>query len=507
MGRSLRLGALVVLVLSLQLSNYCSLAQPPGSSAQGNVGQGEGAGSKNGPTESSPAPTPSPTTPTTEPSGDPSPGLGSGAPPMGPAGGKGGQLSPQEKRALAEKEALDEERNEVSEFKERYASRRHWRGFCLCSSNMFTHSPDDSFVTSCFEDLTSACFYQGFEVPLENQTDGIFSYELCHLLTTVEEGSISSEFLSLLDYEVKQKCKHPYKTRSDEFLTFFRDFIKPPPPVMELLEQRNFDGAMFSELTASEAQYIGLPLEFYTGMLSTRDYLIVSGRTVPYTEERQGPADISKVEASVQVNDVFDINEKDFTFSAAFTLSFAWTDANMWSECSGENDELDSGECQWVWRPEVSGVGSGLVSSVLLYLLTRLSHYSLSWRRRRRRRRKVLLPEWQRQPRGELQEGEVRLPSFSVREEWMSARVRCGLTCNSFSSLLLFIFFILTLPPVCSTPRKFRDLIEAAKGGTNQSSCRDNLCKIETLPGALRGRLTSARHHGAGPTRARGTPA
>ena len=297
---------------------------------------------------------------------------------MGPAGGKGGQLSPQEKRALAEKEALDEERNEVSEFKERYASRRHWRGFCLCSSNMFTHSPDDSFVTSCFEDLTSACFYQGFEVPLENQTDGIFSYELCHLLTTVEEGSISSEFLSLLDYEVKQKCKHPYKTRSDEFLTFFRDFIKPPPPVMELLEQRNFDGAMFSELTASEAQYIGLPLEFYTGMLSTRDYLIVSGRTVPYTEERQGPADISKVEASVQVNDVFDINEKDFTFSAAFTLSFAWTDANMWSECSGENDELDSGECQWVWRPEVSGVGSGLVSSVLLYLLTRLSHYSLS---------------------------------------------------------------------------------------------------------------------------------
>ena len=272
---------------------------------------------------------------------------------MGPAGGKGGQLSPQEKRALAEKEALDEERNEVSEFKERYASRRHWRGFCLCSSNMFTHSPDDSFVTSCFEDLTSACFYQGFEVPLENQTDGIFSYELCHLLTTVEEGSISSEFLSLLDYEVKQKCKHPYKTRSDEFLTFFRDFIKPPPPVMELLEQRNFDGAMFSELTASEAQYIGLPLEFYTGMLSTRDYLIVSGRTVPYTEERQGPADISKVEASVQVNDVFDINEKDFTFSAAFTLSFAWTDANMWSECSGEDDELDSGECQWVWRPEV----------------------------------------------------------------------------------------------------------------------------------------------------------
>ena len=378
MGRSMRLGALVVLVLSLQLSNYCSLAQPPGSSAQGNVGQGEGAGSKNGPTDSSPTPTPSPTTPTTEPSGDPSPGLGSGAPPMGPAGGKGGQLSPQEKRALAEKEALDEERNEVSEFKERYASRRHWRGFCLCSSNMFTHSPDDSFVTSCFEDLTSACFYQGFEVPLENQTDGIFSYELCHLLTTVEEGSISSDFLSLLDYEVKQKCKHPYKTRSDEFLTFFRDFIKPPPPVMELLEQRNFDGAMFSELTASEAQYIGLPLEFYTGMLSTRDYLIVSGRTVPYTEERQGPADISKVEASVQVNDVFDINEKDFTFSAAFTLSFAWTDANMWSECSGEDDELDSGECQWVWRPEVSGVGSGLVSSVLFYLLTRLSHYSLS---------------------------------------------------------------------------------------------------------------------------------
>ena len=158
-------------------------------------------------------------------------------------------------------------------------------------------------------------------------------------------------------------------------------------------------------------------------------------------------------------------------------------------------------------RIQVSGVGSGLVSSVLLYLLTRLSHYSLSWRRRRRRRRKVLLPEWQRQPRGELQEGEVRLPSFSVREEWMSARVRCGLTCNSFSSLFLFIFFILTLPPVCSTPRKFRDLIEAAKGGTNQSSCRDNLCKIETLPGALRGRLTSARHHGAGPTRARGTPA
>ena len=80
----------------------------------------------------------------------------------------------------------------------------------------------------------------------------------------------------------------------------------------------------------------------------------------------------------MQVNDVFDINEKDFTFSAAFTLSFAWTDTNMWSECSGENDELDSGECQWVWRPEVSGVGSGLVSSVLLYLLTRLSHYSLS---------------------------------------------------------------------------------------------------------------------------------
>ena len=88
--------------------------------------------------------------------------------------------------------------------------------------------------------------------------------------------------------------------------------------------------------------------------MSVRDYLVLSGRTVPYTIGRENASMPSTIEANMQINDVFNINEQEFTFEAAFTLSFAWTDFNMWSDCSAEGDDIDAGECQWNWRPEPS---------------------------------------------------------------------------------------------------------------------------------------------------------
>ena len=61
-------------------------------------------------------------------------------------------------RKKMEQEVMDEERKEINEFKTRYMANRKWRGYCLCSANMFTLAPDDSFSTICFEDLAEACF-------------------------------------------------------------------------------------------------------------------------------------------------------------------------------------------------------------------------------------------------------------------------------------------------------------------------------------------------------------
>lgn len=266
------------------------------------------------------------------------------------------QMSPEELRKKMEQEAMDEERKEINEFKTRYMANRKWRGYCLCSANMFTLAPDDSFTTICFEDLAEACFPLGFEVPLEDQIENsTFSYEMCGMLVNLEEGNISSEFLQLMDFEVKRYCKHPYRVQATPMHRFFRDILKVDRSLSDIMNEQKFDGEMFASLTESEAQYMQFPLEFYSSLMSIRDYMIHMGKTVPYSVERESLGGAkSTIEATVQVNDVYDINEKEFTFETAFTLSFAWTDYNMWSDCYAQDDEIDTGECQWVWHPEPS---------------------------------------------------------------------------------------------------------------------------------------------------------
>ncbi|QDZ18215.1 ligand-gated ion-channel protein [Chloropicon primus] len=337
-ARRFRIGALVVLVLALQAAQYRSLAQPQqGGGSQQSANGGDSGSSSNG-------------------NKNGGSGTGNGASSGGTGGGPGnkggGKLSPEEMKALADA-ALQDERNEVNDFKNKYKQRRHWRGFCLCAGNMFDATPDDSFVNSCFTDLTSSCYHKGFAVPLEEQTGGIFSYELCSLLTEVDAGSVTQEFLSQMDYEVKRKCKHPYRADTLELLNFFRDSVMVEPGLLQKMTDAGFMGQMFSDLTESQAEYMGFPISFYNDLLKARDYLIFSGKTVPYTVDRGSNLTVqSTVEANIQIDDVYDINEKDFTFQAAFTLSFAWTDQNMWSDCLAEDEDIDQGECRWVWRPE-----------------------------------------------------------------------------------------------------------------------------------------------------------
>ena len=240
---------------------------------------------------------------------------------------------------LAQEKAIEVERSQVNNFKSRYNSQREWRGFCLCSASMFVNG--DAFTEMCFEDLRLAC---------SNGTD-YFGNGLCELLSAVDEGSVSNTFMNTMDYEVKKKCKHPYRSEGPEFLLFFKDTMKADDQVLQVMGSSQFDGNMFSELTEEQAQYIGLPLHFYRNLLDVKKYMIMNGKTVPYSVGREAVNQVSTVEASMHVNDVFDINEKEFTFQAAFTLSFAWTDENMWSDCMGMDGEVDEGVCQWVWRP------------------------------------------------------------------------------------------------------------------------------------------------------------
>ena len=243
---------------------------------------------------------------------------------------------------LAQEKALEAERSQANDYKSRYNRQREWRGFCLCSANMFVNG--DAFTEMCFEDLRSACFSEG------NDAD-YFGNGLCELLSDVDEGSVSNTFMNTMDYEVKKKCKHPYRSEGPEFLLFFKDTIKVENEVLQVMGSASFDGNMFSELTEEQAQYIRLPLQFYRNLLDVKKYMIMNGKTVPYSVGREAVNQVSTVEASMQVNDVFDINEREFTFQAAFTLSFAWTDENMWADCMGTDDEVDEGVCQWVWRP------------------------------------------------------------------------------------------------------------------------------------------------------------
>ncbi len=94
-------------------------------------------------------------------------------------------------------------------------------------------------------------------------------------------------------------------------------------------------------------------------MIEYRNLLAMFGQTVPYTVDRENVTMPTEVEANVQVNDIFDIDEKEFTFQASLSLSIAWTDWNMWSSCYGEGQSVEeviqqNQECNWVWTPEIN---------------------------------------------------------------------------------------------------------------------------------------------------------
>ena len=86
----------------------------------------------------------------------------------------------------------------------------------------------DAFTEMCFEDLRSACFSEG------NNAD-YFGNGLCELLSDVDEGSVSNTFMNTMDYEVKKKCKHPYRSEGPEFLLFFKDVIKVENEVLQVM--------------------------------------------------------------------------------------------------------------------------------------------------------------------------------------------------------------------------------------------------------------------------------
>lgn len=193
---------------------------------------------------------------------------GAAAPGVAPTGAAPGAAQPgvapvEPRYAVLKGKSVAESKEEVENFDLNYINNRRYRGFCMCNAGMFSLAPSEDWANMCFADLARACW--GREMNKTPEEVGIFDSDFCSELQALDDTSMSTAFLNRMDFEVKRKCKHPYRINDQEMQGFFENAVGAPPEVLAIMQNAGFDGKMFSEITEEHAQYLGFPLEFYKG--------------------------------------------------------------------------------------------------------------------------------------------------------------------------------------------------------------------------------------------------
>ena len=147
-------------------------------------------------------------------------------------------------------------------------------------------------------------------------------------------------------------CKHLFEFNADEVATLLKS-TNAPADVLARLER--VDGPTLVSMDKEDMINLGIDVRWYSQWLRNLNLYLSPG--VPQSLDRRGEA--SSVQVDVNVVNVYDINEEDYTFEALFEVNLMWTDVTAWVTCKAEIleegvvDDAGSGSCRHLWRPSL----------------------------------------------------------------------------------------------------------------------------------------------------------
>ena len=153
-------------------------------------------------------------------------------------------------------------------------------------------------------------------------------------------------------------CKHIYEFEESETQKFL---IAVKTPLSILSKFQNITGPSLISMDKSDFQNMKIDTGWYMEFLRNRqDYL--QGRppnsigkiSIPYSTSPTGFEEVkTKLSATFIIDSVYNIDEKDYSYEAQFTLIFVWSDLDMWVSCQESTDgsQPEKEKCQYAWRP------------------------------------------------------------------------------------------------------------------------------------------------------------
>ena len=163
--------------------------------------------------------------------------------------------------------------------------------------------------------------------------------------------------------------KHPTEMDTAEIALFVQAvgaFSSLGDRVGEVLQASGLRGSHLLVLQQSDLLRLGVTTGEALDFLKGRDNFLSARAPVPGDLLPRGePA--AELESLVEVNEIFDIDEKKFVFSAKLTVTTSWSDPSVFQDCKDDPMDpsgSDAGGCPFFWRPRFHWVNSRNLDSV-----------------------------------------------------------------------------------------------------------------------------------------------
>ena len=146
-------------------------------------------------------------------------------------------------------------------------------------------------------------------------------------------------------------CKHLYEFSDDEVMLLMQSTQAPADVQTKLA---GVDGPTLVSMDKDDMMQLDIDVRWYAQWLRNLKFYL--SPSIPESLDRRGSA--STIQVDVNIINVFNIDEENYTFEAQFEVTLMWTDVCSWVTCKAEIHKDGSVDetgdaCKHMWRPNL----------------------------------------------------------------------------------------------------------------------------------------------------------